>query len=432
MHTVTARGPGEEAELRLIEKTSKSGRIIGLESLRGAAALSIVVFHVRFLPPLEVPASVHGLVSTFGSSVPFFYAISAFSLFVGYECALERPDGLRKFYIRRFFRIAPLFYAMLVVHLMMRTFYYHAGTKTRDVLVNAAFAFGLLPGKHEGLVWASWSIGVEWLFYALFPLFLILGRNLWSAAALFIVGLLISVNTPKLLDNLTSAAPSFAYMCFLNQLAFFCAGVLAFRAARFVAESIGLLRYRHLLSWLLVFLSVIWLACGWFSPLAVLLVHAHLAVHWPAIAWMALLVATTVGLPFFLDNAFLRYAGRLSFGLYLTNPPVIFALFKLGVFNWFYTRTDSKGLAFALCTVTAVSLVMLTAQAAFTLIEHPGIILGDRVLGWLKRRSKPALAREIELGLPSRISRAPQPSGESVTFEGAESDVKAKKLRTGL
>jgi peptidoglycan/LPS O-acetylase OafA/YrhL len=400
-----------------MENTTKPGRLTGLESLRGAAALSIVLFHVRFLPPLEAPATINRFVSTFGSSVPLFYAISAFSLFVGYERALERPAGLRKFYIRRFFRIAPLFYAMLGVHLLMRAFYFHAETQTREVLVNMTFVFGLLPGIHEGLVWASWSIGVEWLFYALFPLFLILGRNVWSTAGLLVGGLLISVNTPQLLQNIARDAPSFGYMCFLNQLAFFCAGVLAYRLARLKAQTDGAAfrGTRWLVSWGLVGASLAWLWCGWFTPLNGPLDRAHLAVHWPVVAWIALLVGTFVGLPWLVDNFMMRYAGRLSFGLYLTNPPVVFALSKFGVFAWIYSRMHSPSWAFVLCSLTALSMVALTAQAAFSLIERPGILLGDWLLAWLKARAN---------GNPEvqpQISCPPQSPSEPASLTPGES-----------
>ena len=37
------------------------------------------------------------------------------------------------------------------------------------VLLSASFLFNLFPGHMEGFVWASWTIGIEMLFYAIFP-----------------------------------------------------------------------------------------------------------------------------------------------------------------------------------------------------------------------------------------------------------------------
>jgi peptidoglycan/LPS O-acetylase OafA/YrhL len=369
------------------------GRLSGLESARGFAALTIVLFHVCYIPPLEVSAAVKEVFQHFGVGVPLFYAISAFSLFVGYEKSLDRPEGLKKFFLRRFFRIAPLFYVMLVIWLLIGKFHFHSGGKGRDWLVNASFVFGLLPGKHEGIVWASWSIGVEWIFYALFPLFLVLARTRGAATVLFVVGMLISINTPALLSGVATAAPSYLYMCFLTQLAFFCAGVLAYRIVRPCpgGEGAGGPPARRWISWLLAVGALVWLAAAWFTPLKPVVERAYLGVHWPAFACIALLVAAHRGLPWVLDNPVWRYAGRLSFGLYLTNPPVIYGLFKAGAFAWLYDHAPSAATGFLACILVSLALVGLAAQLAFTLVEQPGIHLGERLYQRMLKPVAPAV-----------------------------------------
>lgn len=78
-------------------------------------------------------------------------------------------DGLKKFYIGRFFRIAPLFYLCISFYLIAMPLWYDTKIEVADLLANLTFSFGLIPGKHESIVWAGWSIGVEWIFYFLFP-----------------------------------------------------------------------------------------------------------------------------------------------------------------------------------------------------------------------------------------------------------------------
>ncbi|MEI6096677.1 MAG: acyltransferase family protein, partial [Gammaproteobacteria bacterium] len=160
-------------------------RLVGLDSLRGIAALSLVVFHVQGIPALKVPQGMAIIISHFGSGVPLFYAISAFSLMLGYEARLLEVDGLSHFYIRRFFRIIPLFYTMLCFWLIVRAFYFHASTSFSDITLNTSCLFGLLPQSHEGLVWASWSIGVEWIFYIFFPILMLMASTLMGATVLF-------------------------------------------------------------------------------------------------------------------------------------------------------------------------------------------------------------------------------------------------------
>jgi peptidoglycan/LPS O-acetylase OafA/YrhL len=344
--------------------------------------------------------------------VPLFYAISAFSLFLGYEHALDSPSGLKKFYVRRFFRIAPLFYAMLLVWYLIRHYHLHVATMGRDIWLNASFAFGLLPGQHEGIVWASWSIGVEWIFYALFPLFLVLARSRWSAAALFGVGVFISAATPKWLESLSTVARSYYYMCFPAHSVFFCAGVLAYRLARprRDIEAGWLKAAGPAFPWLLLSVSVLWLWNGWSGPLNHPLNRAHLALQWSAVAWVGLLIGGIKGLPWLVNNSVLRYAGRLSFGLYLTNPPVIYFLANKGVFKWFYNSISSPGWAFACCALTSVAAVGLAAQVAYTLVEHPGIQLGERV--WKRLQSREAEKPVVE---PLRAGEAPLPTAADKT-----------------
>lgn len=390
----------------MAENVQRMNRLGSLEALRGVAALALVLFHTRAMPPLQVPAQLKFVVQTFAYGVPLFYAISAFSLFLGYEHALDRPESLKKFYLRRFFRIAPLFYTMLLVWYLIRHYHLHTATMGRDVWLNASFAFGLFPGQHEGIVWASWSIGVEWIFYALFPLFLVLARSRWSAAALFGVGVFISAATPKWLENLSTVARSYSYMCFPAHSVFFCAGVLAYRLARprRDIEAGWLKAAGPALPWLLLTGSALWLWNGWSGPLNLILNRAHLALQWSAVAWLGLLIGAIKGLPWLVNNPLLRHAGRLSFGLYLTNPPVIYFLVKKGVFQWYYDSISSQGWAFACCALTSVTAVGLTAQLAYSLVEHPGIQLGERLWKRLQARGAEKPVREslpaVEPALP--------------------------------
>ncbi|MFM8374347.1 MAG: hypothetical protein ACKOCO_18405, partial [Bacteroidota bacterium] len=66
-------------------------RLSGLEALRGLAALVLVIFHIRYIPNLEVPQKLERIISHLGSGVPFFFAISSFSLMLGYETCLDKP-----------------------------------------------------------------------------------------------------------------------------------------------------------------------------------------------------------------------------------------------------------------------------------------------------------------------------------------------------
>lgn len=300
---------------------------------------------------------------------------------LGYETCLDKPGGLAKFFRRRFFRITPLFYFMLLVWLLVNKIYLHSPPNWRAILSSMTYTFGLLPGQHEGIVWASWSIGVEWIFYAFFPIIILIASNLRNAIFFFIVSLAISVNTPVLLTGINPAASSFSYLYFLNHLVFFSTGILAFRIVRPSRNQTAewIVHTKPWVSWVILTAGIIWLISGWTSPLQAYLNKLSLGVYWVAGAWCAFLVCISTGHPWILDNIILRQAGKLSFGLYLLNPPIIYALSETGFYSGIYAVFPEKWLCFSICSLASMVLIWGAALLAFNLIERPGIKLGERI-----------------------------------------------------
>jgi len=90
-------------------------RLDFVDSLRGLAALYIVVYHMALVPHprLEAPHWAQAVVLSGGTAVTLFFVVSAFSLCPTMNAHAGELHPVRDFFIRRLFRIAPLFYAML-------------------------------------------------------------------------------------------------------------------------------------------------------------------------------------------------------------------------------------------------------------------------------------------------------------------------------
>ena len=82
----------------------------------------------------------------------------------------------------------PLFHVMLTAWIL---YYSHLGSPLPDfktLFLNVSFLFGLFPKTQISHVPAGWSIGIEMLFYLLFPV-IWLRRGSRPAAAILLVAL---------------------------------------------------------------------------------------------------------------------------------------------------------------------------------------------------------------------------------------------------
>jgi len=194
--------------MRFLSIRSSSGRLDGVDLLRGLAILTVLLNHVNmrlFLADIPYTAGLpHQLVSTLFWSgqrgVQIFFAVSGFLI----TCTSIRRWGTlaqvdaAAFYRMRFARIAPLLLVLLLVLSLLHV----AGAKNFVVsgesgglgrALLAALTFhvnwleatrGYLPGNWDIL----WSLSVEEMFYLFFPVVCrLFKRGLPAVLAVFIV-----------------------------------------------------------------------------------------------------------------------------------------------------------------------------------------------------------------------------------------------------
>ena len=148
-----------------MHEQSGSARIAGLDGIRGLAVLSVIAFHFYF-------AGRSTLLGALG--VDFFFVLSGF-LITGIllNCRKLCDEGqaifptIRRFYIRRFLRIFPLFYLALLLATLLKVpgarqgFWWHATyTCNWYMAIHRAFLGG--TGHF-------WSLAVEEQFYFVWP-----------------------------------------------------------------------------------------------------------------------------------------------------------------------------------------------------------------------------------------------------------------------
>ncbi len=359
-------------------------RLPAIHGLRAIAALCVVIFHLVYVTNLiSPPAPLNEIVPHLQLCVPLFFVISAFSLAYAHDHSVGREGWIGPYLLKRFFRIAPLFYVMLVV---WHTVWWKPPLV---ILANVAFVFNFIPERHESIVWAGWSIGVEMPFYLAFPF--ILERVRWPVCGLALLAAAAAISIGARLwlaqINLSSL---YAQASLASNIAFFAAGLLAYQCFT---------RWRkHTIVWK-------WTAAAVIVCLALLPFRSH--VYFPgqpdAVLWglvFAALCAWQAAAPSrWLASAPMQWLGERSFSIYLLHPFVIFGLMSSGAYD-----TVSGAWGFFPCVVMTYAILLPTAGATYALIERPGQKLGSmatRVL-WGPTASK------VPQSTPQ--ARAPAPS----------------------
>ncbi len=304
-------------------------RLVGLDGMRGLAALAVVLHHCYLLafpgyPAATGPWWARPLI--YGHfSVVVFIVLSGFSLAVSPARNGWELGGKMKFARRRAWRILPPYWAALAFSLIIAWAIIpqpgEAMPTAKSVLVN-----GLLLQDAIGAPTpngAFWSIAVEAQLYFFFPLMLLLLRKGNAAAMLGVVGAvvaLIGILAPSasLVDKLLRLSPQFAVLFAMGVVA---AGVLSGseRAKRLPWQWLAVVAAIPVLT-LIVRKGSVW-TIGHFYWVDMLV----------GIAVALLLAAAAMGRPMplvrLLDTRPIRSLGSFSYSLYLVHAPIVVVIY---------------------------------------------------------------------------------------------------------
>ena len=368
-----------------VTETKPKVLLNGLHALRGIAAMMIVLFHLHWLAKLEMPESFWLIKNYFGMGVPLFFVISAFSLYLSTFTRVSSPNWLRIYFIKRFFRIAPLFYLMICIYLIFLYVKFDKVFSLQEITINFLFLYNFFPGRQGSIVWAGWTIGVEYLIYAVLPFCLVYVRSERRALIILLFCTVVSIVARGLYAEL-SVPEEYGYMSFLGQVGVFAVGIPAYFIYR---SSLGASRqtFYGYLAFAVFLILVLGMINMSFPPL-----HGPGKIHlqvW-AVAFGALILSQVLAPIGVITNRFTVFLGMLSFSLYLWHPLVIVGLKP--VYKWIYTGIRETYYAFPLCFLVTAVVLIAVAAVSHRLIEVPGIAAGERIIRTIKARTAAATA----------------------------------------
>lgn len=310
----------------------KGGFFVPLESLRGVAALIVVMYHALWINPISSLT----FFRNGALMVDFFFVLSGFVIFHSYGERLSRPSDVGRFLWLRLGRLYPLHFAFLMVFVGIELAKYVAQVRYGIVAdkpaftVNGPAAFWANVFLVQALSFTapltfnypSWSISVEFYAYVVFAAVRTAsgrGGGLIAAAAT-IVGLSAAV---LLWGGQWSLADSGNGWAFFRCCGGFFLGVLTYYAYRRLALRNAARAPRPLDAWI--------------APVAlittVLFLCSELKQAWSFLLPLlgAAVILTTVSYPNralvdVLSSRPLRWLGRVSYSTYMVHAAIVWTL----------------------------------------------------------------------------------------------------------
>lgn len=234
------RARGERPLLHTCEPISLGARYDFLDALRGVAALGVIMTHASGVGIQPASEILKDIVMAGGRGVQLFYVISAFSLYLSLHSRFDEHHPIKKYFVRRFFRIAPLWWFAIVLYMFIYLVGHNIFFKKIEVWqVVAAFFFlhGMHPYSISQVVPGGWSIAVETSFYMILPLIFIYAGNVFDVFKMFVTSIIIeNILRRILIYALPWVFPDIGFESFrhysdywlISQLPVFMAGVLSF------------------------------------------------------------------------------------------------------------------------------------------------------------------------------------------------------------
>jgi peptidoglycan/LPS O-acetylase OafA/YrhL len=361
-----------------------------IDALRAMAILGVMTVHTaQWVPPSS--ETLRAITAEGARGVQLFFVASALTIFMSMQARFaSEANPVRNFYIRRFFRIAPLFYLAIIIWLFFQGFSarYWApnGINGWTVFLTATFLHGFHPETITALVPGGWSIAVEMTFYLLAPLLFFRLNDpkkiLFLLAICLIFNPFISIVVKSYFLNFYSEknkyiADNYIFIYFLSQIPSFLIGIVCLKLINTNQNKKTLHSYAFLIITLLIWIAVFhFKISNRFLPQHIIY----------SISFIPLIWAISSNRIRFLVNPLICTLGKISFSLYIFHF-IVLHLLQTDVFPDGFLIQGNLGFVAALLLVVLIS--TMVSLLSYRYIERPGVAVGNALINRLERHHKP-------------------------------------------
>jgi len=377
-------------------------RIAALDGIRGFAILLIIFFHYYDIDGVfvrgTIPAYILSLTRLTWTGIDFFFVLSGFLIGGILLEARASPTYYRTFYIRRAYRILPLYGVVIVLYWLTAPIFPSTGTPVPSYiyLTLTQNIWVALGGKLDVSVWllVTWTIATEEQFYLVAPAMIRKispGRLplLVAAAVVFALILRIALFETSQFDPRATLvlmpARADAFMLGIGSAWL----VRDPRGARWLVERRGWL---YLLTFALGIVLLVFTKKGWTLDTFAMSTFGFTVTSFFYVALVVLAVSHPEGpVGRFFSLRPLIAMGAIAYGLYLFHSPVKELLHL--VFNGHRPRLASwRDVGVDLL---AFGITLLLARLSWVHFERPLVRRGHRYSYWPSPVARTRVRREV-------------------------------------
>ena len=309
-------------------------KFLSLETFRGFSALMIAAIHFDVNSPLVN----HSLAS--GFFVHFFFTLSGFVIYHNYRDKIQNLNVLKKFVIKRFWRLYPLHLFFLIIFLIIEILKFYLNKVYGLEANNQAFSqnntFSLMSNfflVHTFLTkytfnTPSWSISAEFLTYILFAIFVLFNKKTLPIILVASLSLIFRLNQ----ESYFGASQS-GYLSLVDCLYCFFCGIISYKIYEKIKKNFFYLRFQNLLSLLSILLMCVTLIYLNGKTLIILPIIFGITIFFSCETHQESILGK------FLLNKFFLFLGKISYSIYMSH---LFVFWMITQFCRFILKFETQ------------------------------------------------------------------------------------------
>jgi peptidoglycan/LPS O-acetylase OafA/YrhL len=348
----------------------------GLESLRGIAALVVVLYHAEWM----IPSYRSLFVRNGYLMVDLFFVLSGFVICHNYGRKINTAKDIVQFMLLRLGRLYPLHLFFLMIFLGIEIAKYMAESRFGFVPhVTHAFSLNNLPSFLASLMLLqsffpstnlsfdapSWSISVEFYTYLVFAAVAVIfpGKRKMTLVSCLLISLVVFLLGFWPAEGLHMNRPGVSFLrC-----------ILGFFTGTFAYQAYG--QYQpYIARW-----SRVLIPCLGIVLLCFLSLNSNPALDFSALPLFAFLIVAIAAAPEnhigwdnILNSAPLRWLGKVSYSIYMSHMAILMAMDRLCAFAQKHSSAEAHDWLCLVFAIPTMALVLIVSQLTYKWIERPG------------------------------------------------------------